>query len=83
MLIVDDILAFPIRSILWIFREIHKAAQSELENEGEAVTARLSELYMMLETGRITEAEFDAEEKKLLDRLDRIHESEPPSGRRG
>lgn len=78
MLIVDDILAFPFRSILWIFREIHNAAQSELENEGEAITARLSELYMMLETGRITEAEFDVEEEKLLDRLDRIHESGPP-----
>jgi len=29
---------------------------------------------MMLETGRITEDEFDAREKKLLDRLDKIQE---------
>jgi len=29
---------------------------------------------MMLETGKITEAEFDAREKELLDRLDEIQE---------
>jgi len=74
MLIIDDILLFPIKSILWMFREIHNAAQQELATEAEAITAELSELYMMLETGRITEDEFDAREKKLLDRLDKIQE---------
>jgi hypothetical protein len=29
---------------------------------------------MMLETGKITDAEFDAREKELLDRLDEIQE---------
>jgi hypothetical protein len=33
---------------------------------------------MKLETGRITEAEFDAQEKALLDRLDRLQEEEAP-----
>jgi len=74
MLIIDDILMFPIKSILWMFREIHNAAQQELATEAETITAELSELYMMLETGRITEAEFDAREKELLDRLDEIQE---------
>jgi hypothetical protein len=74
MLIIDDILLFPVRSILWIFREIHNAAQQELATEAEAITAELSELYMMLETGRITEDEFDTREKELLDRLDAIQE---------
>jgi len=74
MLIIDDILLFPIKSILWMFREIHNAAQQELATEAETITAELSELYMMLETGRITEAEFDAREKELLDRLDEIQE---------
>jgi hypothetical protein len=76
MLIVDDILLFPIRSILWIFREIHNAAQEEMAGEAEAITAELSEIYMMLETGKITEGEFGAREKELLDRLDRIQEGE-------
>jgi len=64
MLILDDILLFPIKSILWMFREIHNAAQQELATEAETITTELSELYMMLETGRITEDEFDAREKK-------------------
>lgn len=74
MFILDDILLFPIKSIFWMFREIHNAAQQELATEAEAITAELSELYMMLETGRITEAEFNVREKELLDRLDEIQE---------
>jgi len=76
MLIIDDLLFFPVRSILWTFREIYNAAQEEQANEAEAITAELSELYMMLETGKITEAEFDTREKTLLDRLDGIKERE-------
>ena len=74
MLIVDDILFFPVRSILWIFREMYNAAREEIENEAVSITYELSELYMMLETGKITESEFDAREKELLDRLDEIQE---------
>jgi hypothetical protein len=74
MLLLDDILLFPIKSIFWMFREIHNAAQQELATEAESITSELSELYMMLETGRITEAEFDMREKELLDRLDDIQE---------
>jgi hypothetical protein len=74
MFIIDDILLFPMKGIFWIFREIHNAAQQELATEAETITVELSELYMMLETGRITEAEFDIQEKELLDRLDEIQE---------
>lgn len=63
MLLFDD-------ALLWIFREVHQAAQQELANEGEAITAKLSELYMMLESGQITEEQFDVQEQLLLDRLD-------------
>jgi hypothetical protein len=72
MMLVDDLLMFPIRSVLWIFREIHNAAQEELANEADSITAELSDLYMRLETGRISEAEFAAEEKTLLERLEGI-----------
>ena len=76
MLLVDDILFFPVKSILWIFREIHHAAREELENASEAITEQLRSLYMQLETGRISEAEFDARESILLDRLDRLEGEE-------
>ena len=72
MLLVDDILFFPVHSILWIFREISKIAHEELDGEGQMVNEQLRLLYMQLETGRITEEQFDAEEQRLLDRLDAI-----------
>jgi len=76
MFLLDDVLLFPVRSLLWVFKEIHHAVEAEQANEADAITAKLSELYMMLETGQMTEAEFDAAEKVLLDRLDAIREGE-------
>ena len=76
MFLVDDILLAPARGLFWIFKEIHHAVEEEQANEAEAITTKLSELYMMLETGQMTEAEFDAAEKTLLDRLDAIKERE-------
>jgi hypothetical protein len=74
MFLVDDILMAPARSLFWIFKEIHHAVEEEQANEAESITTKLSELYMMLETGQMTEAEFDAAEKTLLDHLDAIKE---------
>ncbi len=70
MLLIDDILLFPVHAVTWITREIHDAAQQEVANEGDTIRTELSELYMMLETGRISEEEFSAQEARLLDRLD-------------
>jgi hypothetical protein len=72
MFLVDDLLLSPFTSLLWVFREIHNRAQQERAGEAETVTRSLSELYMRLETEAITEEEFAAEEKQLLDRLDAI-----------
>ena len=79
MLLVDDLLLAPIHGLLWIFGKIHDAAQEEIAGEADAITEELRELYMMLETGRITEADFDARERTLLDRLEAVQgrESEP------
>ncbi len=79
MFLIDDLLLSPAKGILWVFKEIHDAAEQELAGESEAITAALSELYMKLETGQITEAEFDAQEKGLLDRLDRLQAEEAPA----
>lgn len=73
MLLVDDILLSPVKGLFYIFKQIHHAAEEEFLNE-EGVSAQLSELYMMLETGKITEEEFDKQELVLLDRLDQIEE---------
>ena len=75
MFLVDDILLAPAHGIFWIFREIHNAAQQEYASEAESITVELTDLYMMLETGRITEKEFDSRERVLLDRLDAVQGS--------
>ena len=73
MFIVDDLLMAPAHGLLWIFQEIHRAAQEEMVSDAESITTELSALYMRLETGKLTEDEFAAEEKLLLERLDKIH----------
>jgi len=72
VLLVDDLLLAPVTGLLWVFRKIHEAAQEEMLGEADAITQELRDLYMMLETGRVTEAEFDARERALLDRLEVI-----------
>lgn len=76
MLLVDDLLLAPFTSLLWIFKELHKAVQQEAAGEADAVTRALSELYMQLETGVITEEEFATQEARLLDRLEAIQHRE-------
>ena len=90
MVLLDDLLTFPIRSLLWIFREIYNAAQEELANESDSITAELSDLYMRLETGKISEEVFAAEERTLLERLDSmqargrgLHEEQDREEKRG
>jgi hypothetical protein len=69
VLIIDDILLSPLHGIGWIVREVHQAAKQEVAGQSEALTAELRELYMLLETGKISEPEYEAREKELLDRL--------------
>jgi len=76
MLLVDDILLFPASGILWIFRAVNQAAQEALAGEAEALQAELRDLYMMLETGVISENEYDKREKVLLDRLENLRPEE-------
>jgi replicative superfamily II helicase len=66
MFIIDNILLAPAKGFLWIVRELQAAA------EADALTARLSTLYMQMETGAITQDEFDALETQILDRLDEL-----------
>jgi hypothetical protein len=76
MLIVDDILAAPIKGVVWILKKVAAAADQELLAEAERIKERLRELYLQLEQKQITEADFDAHEGPLLDRLDEIERPE-------
>jgi len=72
VLVVDDILLFPVRSLLFIFKEIHQAALEELRQQAEHIRQELSALYLKLESGQISESEFEEREAILLDRLDEL-----------
>ena len=72
MLLVDDILGAPIKGILWVFKEIHKAASEAQRERRDQIMAELSALYVSLEQGDITEEVFDDREQALLDELDAL-----------
>ena len=74
MLLVDDLLLAPFGGLLWIVKKIHDAAQQEMAHEGEAITEELRQLYVKLEAKQIAEADFDARERELLDRLDAVQD---------
>lgn len=69
--LLDDILLAPVKGIRFIARQIHEQAMGELLDK-EGVRQELRELYMGLETGRITEEEFQEREKTLVERLEQI-----------
>ena len=67
-------MAFLIDSfLLFIAENILEQTQRELMNE-EEVRHDLRELYEQLESGRITEVEFEEREEELVRRLEEIEE---------
>lgn len=74
MLFLGKILASPFNGILWIFNEIKKAAEEEQKGDAGAIKHELSELYILLESGKIAEEEFEQREKILLDELDKLED---------
>jgi hypothetical protein len=72
--LADDIVLFPFKSILSVCREIYNAAVQEIVAEADGIRTELSQLYLALEAGTVSEATFDDRERELLDRLDTIEE---------
>jgi hypothetical protein len=70
--LADDIVLFPVKSLLSLFREIYNAAVQEIAEEADSIRVELGELYLQLEAGILDESAFDARERELLDRLDAI-----------
>jgi hypothetical protein len=71
MLLIDDVLLSPFKGLLFVLKEVAKTAQEELLDD-EAVRQELRESYMLLETGRISEQEFEGRERALIRRLEAI-----------
>jgi len=58
----------PIDGIIWLAKQVLEQAEGELYDE-DKIRGRLMELEMRYDAGEISEAEYDAEEKELLERL--------------
>lgn len=61
----------PIRGLIRVFEEIADRAEQELYNE-DAVKAELMAIYKQLESGTMSEEEFEKREAELVERLEAI-----------
>jgi len=69
MFIIDDILLAPVKGLLYVFKEIHKIAEEELEDTPEKLKKELLRLQMLFETDQINEEEYSKREKNILERI--------------
>ncbi len=67
---LGSLLLSPITGLTFIMREIANAVDEAREADRRAIMAELQELHRRIESGDITEADFDTQETALLDRLE-------------
>jgi hypothetical protein len=66
----------PVRGTIWVAEQLAAEAERQLDDES-TIRRLLIEAERDLELGRITEAEFEAVEDDLLDRLEAALRPEP------
>ena len=71
MLFIDDLLLFPITGFKFILRTLERAAEQEYTDDAP-LKEKLLELQLQLENGEMTEAEYVAVEREILDQLREI-----------
>lgn len=69
--LLTDILLAPVKCPYLIAKKVHEMAMEELLDE-EGIREELKELYVSLETGKISEEEFERREEELVDLLEEI-----------
>jgi len=65
------LLSAPVDGLLFIFREITRIAEEELDNDAP-IRDELTDLYKCLESNSISEEEFSRRETDLVERLEVI-----------
>ena len=70
MLLIDDLLAAPLRGLFFVLKEINAAVQAERASQEREIIAELGDLHRQLDRNEITEADFETGEERLLHRLD-------------
>src|SRR5215208_837602 len=71
MFLLDDVLLAPGKAAFVLFQELARKAQEEWLND-DTIKQDLQQLYEMLEAGRISEKDFEAQECRLPERLEQI-----------
>lgn len=69
--LLGSILLAPVKGPYWIAKKVHDMAMDEFLDE-DGAREELKELYTSLETGKISEEEFDRREVELVERLEEI-----------
>jgi len=69
--LLDSILLWPIKIPYFIGNKVNEVAMEELLDE-DGVREELRELYMLLETDKISGEEFERQEEELVERLEEI-----------
>jgi Gas vesicle protein G len=68
MLLLDDLLLFPISGFKFIMRTLQRAAEEEYTDDAP-LKERLLELQLSLESGDISETEYVHAEREILQQL--------------
>jgi ferredoxin-fold anticodon binding domain-containing protein len=74
VLIIDDLLMFPISLGMKILRAIGDKVDEEMLNTEQSVRKKIMEIQMLYEGGEIEEGEYRETLKILMDRLKKIKE---------
>jgi hypothetical protein len=69
--LLDDIFLSPVKFLHFIAKAVREEAMKDFLDERGA-RKELRELYRLLESGKISESEFESREKILIDRLEQI-----------
>ena len=80
MFLLDDLLLSPLKGLAAVCRKVEEAARQDIENQEKNAMSALSELHRRLETGQIDEQEFDTEETRLLEQIEKISNMLRPNG---
>ena len=71
MLLLDDLLLFPISGFKFIMRTLQRAAEEEYTDDAP-LKERLLELQLSLENGDISETEYVQAEREILQQLRQV-----------
>ena len=77
---LGSLLLSPITGVTFILREIARAVDEARAADRRAIMDELQELHRQIERGAIPEAEFEAREAALLDRLEAFSSSSAAAG---